>query len=272
MAVTTVFDAWERRIWEGKAEAYAGSFAKLCAYTVPRLLDAAEVGAGTRVLDAGTGPGTVAAGACARGARVTAVDAEPSMVAMAGRAAPEAEVRQAVLPDLPFPDGAFDAVVSNFVVNHVGRPAAAVAAMRRVTRAGGRVAVTIWAVPPAAGQALLGRAVEAAGVGRPADVPEGLEAADDFPRTEDGLAGLLRGAGLRDVTCVPVAWDHRTTPEEWWSGSAGGVARVGQILRAQPPEVVAAVRARYDELSAEFAGPDGTLLLPHAALLAYGTA
>lgn len=267
----TVFDAWERRIWEGKADAYAGSFAKLCAYTVPRLLDAAGVGRGTRVLDAGTGPGTVAAAACARGAVVTAVDAEPSMVALAGQAAPGADVRHAVLPDLPFADGAFDAVVSNFVLNHVGRPAAVVTGLRRVTRPGGLLAVTIWTSPPAAGQALLGRSVEAAGVPRPDDVPDGLDPADDFPRTAAGLAGLLRDAGLADVGCVPVSWAHRTTPEEWWSGSAGGVARVGQILRGRPPEVVAAVRARFDLLSAEFAGPDGELLLPHTALLAYGT-
>lgn len=88
----TEFDAWERRAWDGRAEAYARSFAHLCAYTAPMLLDAAGVTAGVRVLDAGTGPGTVAALAVARGARVTAVDAEPSMVATAAAAVPQAAV------------------------------------------------------------------------------------------------------------------------------------------------------------------------------------
>ncbi|WP_443033069.1 methyltransferase domain-containing protein [Streptomyces sp. A1-5] len=80
-------------------------FGRLCAYTVPRLLDAAGVTEGTRALDAGTGTGTAAAAACARGARVTAVDAEPDMVRSAATAAPGAVVRLAALPHLPFPDG-----------------------------------------------------------------------------------------------------------------------------------------------------------------------
>lgn len=132
----TDFDAAERQIWAGRAEAFRDSFAKLCAHTAPALLDAAGAGPGARLLDVGTGSGTVAAAACARGARVSAVDAEPGMVALAQRAAPEAEVSMAVLPDLPFAPGAFDAVVANFVINHVGRPADAVAALRTVTRPG----------------------------------------------------------------------------------------------------------------------------------------
>ncbi|MFG2818629.1 hypothetical protein ACGFX4_04280 [Kitasatospora sp. NPDC048365] len=52
---TTAFDAYERRTWAGRAEAYAGSFARLCAHPVPQLLDAAAVGDGTRLLDVGTG-------------------------------------------------------------------------------------------------------------------------------------------------------------------------------------------------------------------------
>ena len=163
----TEFDVSERRAWAGCAEAYAGSFARLCAYTVPALLDAAGVREATHVLDAGTGTGAVAAEAIRRGARVTAVDAAPDMAARAAVAARGADVRLAELPRLPFADGEFDAVAGNFVLNHVGRPRAALAELRRVTRPGGRVAVTVWAAPPAAGQALLGRAVRAAGVERP---------------------------------------------------------------------------------------------------------
>ena len=73
------FDAYERRLWAGRATAYERGFARLTAHTAGALLDAAGVEAGTRVLDVGTGPGVVAGAAAARGARVTAVDAEPSM-------------------------------------------------------------------------------------------------------------------------------------------------------------------------------------------------
>lgn len=268
---TTAFDQSERRAWAGRAAAYAAGFARLCAHPVPRLLDAAEVGRGTRLLDVGTGTGTVAAAATARGARVTAVDAEPSMVESAARAAPGADVRLATLPNLPFADGEFDAVVGNFVVNHVGRPRAALAELRRVTRPGGCLAVTVWATPAAPGQTLLGRAVEAAGVTRPPDLPA-LAAEDDFPRTEQGLAALLTGAGLTRASGETLRWDHRTTIEEWWAGPAAGVATIGQLIARQPAPVVGEIRSRFEALSAEFTTPDGELLLPHAALLARGRA
>lgn len=80
---TEAFDAAEREMWQGRTEAYAGSFARLCAHPVQALLDAAGVGAGTRVLDVGTGTGTAAVAARARGARVSAVDADAGMVAAA---------------------------------------------------------------------------------------------------------------------------------------------------------------------------------------------
>jgi SAM-dependent methyltransferase len=267
----TAFDEYERRTWAGRADAYAASFAKLCAYAVPDLLRAAGVREGVRVLDVGTGTGTVAAAACARGAKVTAVDAEPDMVARAGRAAPEADVRLASLPRLPFPDGEFDAVVGNFVLNHLGRPREALRELRRMTRPGGRIAVTIWAVPPAPGQALLGRAVQAAGAVPPAHV-SALAPEDDFPRTGQGLAALLGEAGLLNATCDTLVWDHRTTREEWWSGPAAGVATIGQIVTSQTPAVVAEIRRHFDLLCAEFTRPDGALALPHAALLAHGRA
>ncbi|WP_329405342.1 class I SAM-dependent methyltransferase [Streptomyces virginiae] len=267
----TAFDTFERRAWAAQADAYAGSFGKLCAYPVPWLLDAAGIEAGSCVLDVGTGTGTAAAAACERGAKVTAVDAEPSMVAAAARTAPAAEVRLATLPALPFADGEFDAVIGNFVVNHVGRPRAALEELRRVTRPGGRLAVTIWAAPAASGQTLLGRAVQTAGVGRPAHLPA-LAPDDDFSRDEQGFAALLAEAGVRDATCETLLWDHRATSEEWWSGPAAGIATVGQIVRSRPPEVVETIKGHFDALCAEFTDHDGVLVLPHAALLAHGRA
>lgn len=77
-AMATSFDEHERSRWAGRATAYERSFGALFAYPADHLLDAAGVGAGCRVLDVGTGPGTVAARAVGRGAVVVAVDAEPS--------------------------------------------------------------------------------------------------------------------------------------------------------------------------------------------------
>lgn len=211
----------------------------------------------------------MAAAACERGAKVTAVDAEPSMVELAGRTAPSAEVLTAVLPELPFEDGVFDAVVDDFVLNHVGRPGETLAELRRVVRPGGRIALTIWAAPALAGQTLFGRAVEAAGVTRPAHLPA-LAAEDDFPRNPEGLAELMTSAGLREATCWTLTWDHRASAEEWWSGPAAGVASIGQLLLSRPEETRAQVKRHFDALSQEFLGEDGLLVLPHAALLVDG--
>ncbi|WP_327710854.1 class I SAM-dependent methyltransferase [Streptomyces sp. NBC_00464] len=265
----TAFDVSERRIWGGRAESYARTFARLCAHTVPDLLDAAVVGAGTRLLDVGCGSGSVTVAAVGRGAVVRAVDAEAGMVAATRRAAPGVEVRTGTLPQLPYPDGEFDAVVANFVLNHVGRPLEALVELRRITRPGGRIAVTIWQAPYAPGQALIGRAAAAAGLTRP-DWLATVDEEHNFPRTPDGLGALLTSAGLGDVRSAPLSWDHRADADDWWAGPASGVAATGQLVNSRGPEGVAAAKREYDVMCEEFVGEDGLLVLPHVAVLAHG--
>ncbi|MFJ6611246.1 class I SAM-dependent methyltransferase [Streptomyces sp. NPDC091289] len=269
--VTTPFDDAERRIWSGRAEAYARTYARLCAHPVEALLDAAGAGPGTRVLDVGCGSGTVSAAAAARGASVYAADADPGMAEATRVAVPDAEVRVARLPELPYEDGHFDAVLANFVVNHVGRPLAALTELRRITRPGGRVAVTIWRSPGAPGQALIGRAAQAAGLTRPDWLPA-LAPEDDFPRTREGLAALLGAAGFQGAECSEVAWEHRSDVDDWWAGPEQGIGAIGQVLNSRGPEGVAEARRAYDELCTEFRSADGLLALPHVALLAHGRA
>jgi SAM-dependent methyltransferase len=171
------------------------------------------------------------------------------------------------LPRLPFANEQFDAVVANFVLNHVGRPLAALSELRRATRPGGRVAVTIWADPGGSGQKLIGRAVQAAGVTRPDDLPP-LAPEDDFPRTAAGLSGLLAAAGMTDTSSQVIEWEHRVTAEDWWSGPAAGVSCAGHLIVRQTPEKIAEIKRYFDDFSGEFATPDGMLALPHAAVLA----
>lgn len=74
--------------------------------------------AGARVLDLGAGSGVDALLAARRGARVTAVDMTPEMLALASGAARGA-VRfvRSLAERLPFPDASFDAALSNGVLN-----------------------------------------------------------------------------------------------------------------------------------------------------------
>jgi ubiquinone/menaquinone biosynthesis C-methylase UbiE len=165
------FDSYERGLWAGRAAAYERGFGRLTVHTAGPLLDAAGVAVGTEVLDVGTGPGVVAAAAVERAAKVTAVDAEPSMAEAAARNVPGLDVRLAGLPDLPLPDAGFDAVTGNFVINHAGHPAAVLAELGRVLRPGARLALTCWSEPPPPVLGIAREALEAAGVSWPPDIP-----------------------------------------------------------------------------------------------------
>jgi len=264
--MTQAFDEYVRVAYAGKAEAYARSYASLCAAPAGELLDAAEVTAGTALLDVGTGTGTVARLALNRGARVAAVDAERSMVETTRAHVPD--VRLGSLPDLPFLDGAFDAVVANFVVNHVADPVASLAGMARVARPGGTVAVTIWSGTSTAASTFFGDAMEAAGV--PQAAAPRLDPAHDFARTRDGLAGVLSAAGLDEVAAREVFWVHRVDPEVWWSGPASGVAGMGWQFGRQPAEAVERIKTAYDRIVAPHRAADGLLEIPVTAILAGG--
>jgi SAM-dependent methyltransferase len=267
-APPTDFDARERGNWAGQAEDYRKSYALVCAGAVPYLADSVGIRPGSFVLDVGTGTGTAAAAAVARGAAVTAVDADPGMVATASALVPEAECHVAALPALPFVDRRFDVVLANFVINHVGQPRAAVAELRRVTIPGGRVAVTAWPQPPSPAIALLTRAIRDCGADRPA---HRLEPSEDFPRTEAGLRGLLGVAGLRDPACRRIDWRLAVEPRDWWD-IAAGASWMRAFLASQEPALLDKVRDRFNELSSGYRADDGRLCLPVTALLAQGRA
>jgi SAM-dependent methyltransferase len=264
------FNAFERSMWEQRGGAYADRFEAVTALTITALLDAAGVHDGTNVLDVGTGPGFVAAAAVARGANVTGIDVADTMVDIARARVPTGEFRRASAEALPFPDGAFDAVVGNFVLLHLGHPERGVAEARRVLRGGGRTAFTVWDSP--AVNRILGvfhEAVAGAGVAPPADVPTGPPM---FALGEsEAIAALLRGGGFEAVAIAPCTGVLRIEPGDWWDATLRSTPRTGSLIARQSPAVQADIRKRYDDLVAPYA--DGTeVALPVAAVLASGAA
>lgn len=244
--------------WADVADAYAISFATLCAGTVDRLLD--DAGPGT-VLDAGSGTGVFVARAQKRGQDVVAVDPDPGMAARSGRAVPGRVVRSA-LPRLALRDGDVAASVANFVVNHVPDPWAAVRELARVTSPGGRVLTTSWtAAAPAWGE-LVGGALAAAG----AEAPPATRLAPelDFERSPAGLAGLAEAAGLRPLTVTELRWTWTVRADDLWRGVSGGVAGAGRTYLAQPAEVRLAADRCFREAAGRLA-TDGLLRLPAVA-------
>lgn len=104
--------------------------------------------AGDRLLDVGCGTGDDAAALADEvgpEGSVVGVDNSTAMVEEArGRTSdsPAVSFRVADAESLPFEDGSFDACRADRVLQHLERPRDAFAELRRVTRAGGRVAVT----------------------------------------------------------------------------------------------------------------------------------
>lgn len=257
--------------WGDVADAYAATFAPLCAGTLDQVLSAAGLPDPSirRVLDVGTGTGALAACASDAGADVTAVDPEPEMLRIAELTASQVRFQQAGLPHLPFPDDSFDAVLANFVVNHLQDPREGMSELARVATPGGRVVVTIWPSGHNAAQYRLWDAViEASGAVRPPGVR--LPADKDFPRTLDGLAGLLEHSGLRDIEARQVWWTHRADVDSLWRGAAAGVGGIGKTVTSQSPEVRAKMKREYDRLVVDLI-EDGRLRLDTEALLAVGT-
>lgn len=103
---------------------------------------------GERILDLATGTGWTSRLVARRGAAVTGVDIAAGLLdAARAQAAAEGlaiDYRLGDAEQLPFEDGAFDAVVSTCGVMFASRPEVAAAELARVVRPGGRIALTTW--------------------------------------------------------------------------------------------------------------------------------
>lgn len=257
------FARWEREAWETRAAPYAASLVALTAPGAAHLLDAAGVTSGTRVLDVATGPGVVALAAVDRGADVVAVDQSEAMVALAADRL--SDVRRAPADALPFPDGAFDAVVAGFLLNHLARPAAVLQELARVLRPGGRLAMSVWDLPGEnAALGLFGPV--AARLGIAAAAPPGPDPATFAD--EGALRDLL--AGLEDVRVDRPTWSLVVDPSGWFDAVGASTPRTGAVMAAAG-ERLAELRAAYvEEARGRFGREDGTVELPVAAVIGSG--
>jgi SAM-dependent methyltransferase len=104
--------------------------------------------AGSRVLEAGCGVGaqTIILAEHSPGASITSIDISPASVEKARALARRSGIRNvdfqaADIFRMPFEDGAFDHVFVCFVLEHLARPADALAALKRVLKPGGTITV-----------------------------------------------------------------------------------------------------------------------------------
>jgi SAM-dependent methyltransferase len=230
-------------LWTGVAQAYARSFAGLCAGAIPTMLDGLPPGG--RLLDVGCGTGELALAARGAGHEVVAVEPDPEMARLAEERV--GEVVPAGLPELPLADDGFDAVVAAFVLNHVDDPQAAARELARVAAPGGVVRATIWGTTPPPQAVLWNGLLDGAGAVRP-QVPR-LPADKDYDRSPDGLAGLMVEAGLAVTDAGTTGWRWRVARDDLWAGLTA-VGSFGVVWRAQSASVQDRVREAYDDVPA----------------------
>jgi SAM-dependent methyltransferase len=103
---------------------------------------------GERLLDVACGTGNLALPAARAGARVSAIDIAPELVAqLAEHAESEGlavDAREGDAEELSFEDGSFDTVVTMFGAMFAAHPERVAAEMLRVTRPGGRIVMANW--------------------------------------------------------------------------------------------------------------------------------
>ena len=219
--------AWHHRAVTDQAERYdriAEGYARWWApFLVPAAMDLLgrlEPGlpdGPIRILDVGTGTGTLGLAAVERWPNVTvdAIDASSEMAAAA-----EAErdrrlgsiargrfvVKVAPAEDLPYVDGTFDAAMSSFVLQLVPNRHRALREIRRTLRPGAPLAIVTWLRDTTIWRAdeIVDEVLDEFGIEPPLDDDDDADRADGGadagdPATVKALVGELRRAGFRAV-------------------------------------------------------------------------
>ncbi len=131
-------------LWGAAARDWADLNEPNCAVLYDAVFDAIGVDGSTELLDVGCGSGLALQTAAKRGAAVTGFDASAPLLEIAAERVPGAGLRQGDIEALPYGDGTFTAVTSFNAVQYAADPVAALRELRRVTRAGGPIAVLSW--------------------------------------------------------------------------------------------------------------------------------
>jgi len=220
-------------IFRASADAYDRFIGRYGAELATALLDFAGIEPGMRALDVGCGPGALAAVLAERlgAANVSAADPSPPFVDACATRLPGVDVLEADAEALPFADGAFDAALSQLVVNFMRDSEAGVREAARVTRPGGIVAACVWDYR--SGMTLLRAFWDAA---REVDPKRGAAADEGVVMrwcAEGELAELWGAAGLESVRVGSLVASARYANfEDLWSPLPTGVGPAGAFCES----------------------------------------
>jgi ubiquinone/menaquinone biosynthesis C-methylase UbiE len=237
------------------------------AYLLPHLRP------GMTLLDVGAGPGTITAGlarAVAPGAVVgieTTTEIVATAAAGAGAGIDTLAFEVADVYDLPYDDDAFDVVHAHQVLQHLDDPVAALRSMRRVTKAGGLVAVRD------ADYAGMFWYPDVAGLERWREIYQAVARSNDGePNAGRRLPAWAHAAGFDDITVSAGTWCYTTADDRaWWSQTWADRIRYSRMAEHALVRGLATA-AELDELGDAWltwgADADGTFVIPHLEVLA----
>jgi ubiquinone/menaquinone biosynthesis C-methylase UbiE len=206
-------------------------------HTVERL----ALAPGARILDACCGSGASAIPAAeitGSNGSVTGIDLAESLLELARTKAKQlhlenTEFRTGDITQLPFDNAAFDAVICVFGIFFVPDMEAALRELKRVTRPGGKIAITTWGprvFEPA--NTAFWNSVRAI---RP-DLYKGFNPWDRISDV-DSLRELFNAAGLNQVEVVAENGSQTiNAPDDWWAMIMGTGYR-GTLEQLSPGEL-----------------------------------
>jgi SAM-dependent methyltransferase len=189
----------------GNAEAYERFMGRWSRLVAPLLVDFTDPPDHGRVLDAGSGTGSLAFAIAERKAeaRVLGIDPSQEYVVYANSRNPfpdRASFQVGDAQQLHFPDASFDAGLSLLVFNFIPDPRKALWEVRRITKPGGQLSAAVWDY--GAGMRMLRTFWDAA-----VSIDAGAERLDEkhMPLCHAGeLPDLWRQGGLENVREQPI--------------------------------------------------------------------
>lgn len=209
-------------------ELYMGRWSRL---VVPGYAAFAGVRDGERVLDVGTGTGSVASTLAAHlpSSEIVGVDQSAAFIAYATKNAKSARVRfeSGDAQALRFGDASFDQTMSLLVINFIPDHEKAILEMRRVTRVGGTVSACVWDYGD--GMESLRIFWDEAVRLNPAALPKHERNMKLSRRGE--LGALWRRAGLRDVSEEALVIDQAFSSfRDYWGPFVTGTGPGGAYV------------------------------------------